>query len=1004
MSDNIKVAGYVKKVVYNGNIEYRNFNPDLVGLQLTSDGGTPLFTMGNFSITTNMDPKQNKNYNIGGFSEFYSLDNLAPSAEMVQTLLSDNAGVILNLDKSKLNYYALFGSLTEFVRVSLENIITKWPAALYVTPFSVNGLGQSTVSPTYQDYSYDIISDTSTFKVNTSLLSNKFEINYLKNGTIAYTFNETNDMRNLTVNYASYVIYTNNVEYDVIGFTGSTELTNDYIYFKVKGDVFSGISPTIVYHIKPNKINEDLFFNGLNNFESYLLNRETLPKYKAVFNIPTTSEGGVLIYNDIEIIWPVTDGYNIDFDGGGYLDYASQLVEIATNYDNNTSNLMNRFLVSESISAFDTTPVHLDEEHLDTSGQKVNKTLNIYGRAFDDFNAYITSISFANVVTYNKQDNMPDKFLKNLASVLGWDVVSSILGNDLLTNYVKTSQSNYTGQAVGLTPVQADIELWRRIILNTPWIWKSKGARKSIEFLLNFIGAPKGLVEFNEYVYLVDKPIDVDLFQTLLELNGLDTDLSLYPIDSDGYPYFLPNTDSLYFQNDGLWYRETGGSGATIDILTGNNPHLGPYDGGFKYINQLITLIPNFSAVTITGETVVTGSTNLFTNYNLGDITDYSGETYVDVVNLDGTNISDCVVVTSEIISDPMPTETYNDCGCPSPIGDDDSLSICIEKIDKPVDKPCGRLAKQPIPNNETGYYVFEYYQYNQDGSIYSINGVPVMETSIFTDRECCKALNGKPVYTDVVDSNTGDIQSGYACCFSDNCGCSVSCNWYLNPEPYYIIGQSLPYLTFTTLYGVGVNKMVFPDASACPTDWAIPVANFTDPFTGEIGYAYKLTEYGLQNYQTLVTLYNNRAEKGDCCGFNWPVLSAPIISYSLLDRLTVYKGPDTFVFPFITDSPQVVKCKVLNPQDYYFNLSVRATGSETAWTYSPITIGTQLYMSNVLGANPYNALNGNYAISVNSLTSTQNTGLQANQKYVVQITNGVVTNIINFNTLPACK
>ena len=46
------VAGYTKKEVYNGKIEYRPFNPDLVGLQLASDGGTPLFTMGNFSITT----------------------------------------------------------------------------------------------------------------------------------------------------------------------------------------------------------------------------------------------------------------------------------------------------------------------------------------------------------------------------------------------------------------------------------------------------------------------------------------------------------------------------------------------------------------------------------------------------------------------------------------------------------------------------------------------------------------------------------------------------------------------------------------------------------------------------------------------------------------------------------------------------------------------------------------------------------------------------------------
>jgi hypothetical protein len=51
----IKVAGYAKRTFGNG--EYRPFSPDLVGVQIASDGGTPLFTMGNFSITTNMDPK-----------------------------------------------------------------------------------------------------------------------------------------------------------------------------------------------------------------------------------------------------------------------------------------------------------------------------------------------------------------------------------------------------------------------------------------------------------------------------------------------------------------------------------------------------------------------------------------------------------------------------------------------------------------------------------------------------------------------------------------------------------------------------------------------------------------------------------------------------------------------------------------------------------------------------------------------------------------------------------
>ena len=70
LTGTISVPGYVKKTVYNGNIEYRNFNPDLVGLQLTSGGGTPLFTMGNFNITTNLDPKLNKNFVTSQFSKF----------------------------------------------------------------------------------------------------------------------------------------------------------------------------------------------------------------------------------------------------------------------------------------------------------------------------------------------------------------------------------------------------------------------------------------------------------------------------------------------------------------------------------------------------------------------------------------------------------------------------------------------------------------------------------------------------------------------------------------------------------------------------------------------------------------------------------------------------------------------------------------------------------------------------------------------------------------------
>ena len=60
MAKKVKVAGYSKKVTYDyGNIQYRNFDPDLVGLQIAANGGASLFTFGNFNITTNLDPKLN---------------------------------------------------------------------------------------------------------------------------------------------------------------------------------------------------------------------------------------------------------------------------------------------------------------------------------------------------------------------------------------------------------------------------------------------------------------------------------------------------------------------------------------------------------------------------------------------------------------------------------------------------------------------------------------------------------------------------------------------------------------------------------------------------------------------------------------------------------------------------------------------------------------------------------------------------------------------------------
>lgn len=849
-SNRIRVAGYAKKLTFIDGIEYTDFTPSLVGLQFASDGDTPLFTMGNFAITTNVDPRPSRIFITNRFSNFVTLTDLDTTLTESQTILADNATAILNLNKQNLNYYALFGSLTEFIRVSLEDIIMKWPASIYMLPYTTTSSGSLLQGFTFEDYQYDSLTEIASFKINVNFIINRYNINFLNSGAILNNFNGGNDLRNMTVNYQSYAVLNDNQEYPVIDFTGATSTTNDYIYFKVKGNPFSGQTNSFLpFHIKPNKTKVDSFFNALPNFENYLLSRDVTPIYTSTFKYPIKSDSGLILYVTKTLTWPVSDGYNIDFDTEQYFLYVNNLLEISNNNDLTQSNLMNRFLVSESITMFDTTPVFISDIEMDDTGGKINKTLQIYGVSFDIINNYISGIAFANTVSYDKLDNTPDIYLKNLANTLGWELISSVLENNLLTNYIETSNSSYSGQSVGLTPFEADIELWRRIILNSPWIWKSKGTRKGIEFLLKFIGAPKGLVSFNEHIYKADGPIDVDLLTQVLELNGLSTDLSTYPIDQDGYPRPLPDTQDIYYQGNGLWYRETGGVDSTIDILTGNNPHLGPYDRGSKYINQFKTLIPNFSAVTISSVTTTTDSTNLYTNYDLGTFDEgVSTATTVDTVTAyqNDLDLTGCVVFEAKIEVDPNPTQVLNDCGCEVDTPDN-VLSLCLSLNPNETEPSCDDNIVSVFQTTSLGVLIVNQQQFNPDGTVYTNpNGSPALTKTQFISTECCKFFGGLPFYYEEYEGNQLN-NAGYYCCYDGGkCGCKLTCNWSALSTALVLDGN--PYIQFQTPQGL--NRVVTPDGCHCIPSFSAPIPNITDPYTGDVGYGCQLTSIGVTDLQ----------------------------------------------------------------------------------------------------------------------------------------------------------
>ena len=631
MSDKkVKIVGYAKKEFFDGNIEYRNFSDDLVGFQITSKGGTPLFTNSNFTITTNLDNKLTKSFNTGNFTDYLTLDDVKD--ESVIPNFTTTTKLTLNSDKSDLSMYALFGSLSEFIRVSLEEIIIDWPASLYVRENDL--INPLSTGNTIENYIFDNVRNESSFIINKNRVENNFNINFDISNNLNNTFNSTNEIRDLVSSYSKYVIDFDNKSFEIIDFTGISE-TNEYLKFLVKGNPFQQNPNDFIerYHIRPNNIIVEEFFSGLSDFKSFVLNRLSLPKYSATFNFPVEGNDGVIVFQSEKLSWPVSDGYNIDFNTTEYITFATRLFEIAENYDNNSSDLINRELTSESISDFDTVRSS-DGEIIESESQKMNSTLRIYGREYDEINKYIKGISFANVITYDKKNNTPDNTVKNIARVLGWELTSSILENDLISTFLVTKDSSYSGHSRGLTKYESEIELWRRLILNTPWIWKSKGTRKAIEFLLDFIGTPKGLINFNEYVYVSENNLDVNEVRLIMDELFGTREIDSLSIDGEGFPRVqrngtIINGSETYFQKGGNWYRQTGGENSNIDILKGNNPHMGPYDAGKEFLSQFNNLIPNFSGVTLSGQTNYTQNKNIFINYNNGLISDLSVETVI---------------------------------------------------------------------------------------------------------------------------------------------------------------------------------------------------------------------------------------------------------------------------------------------------------------------------------------------------------------------------------------
>ena len=585
---------------------------NIVGLQTVRGGG---LTQGNFDFQYSLGEKVTRTFNIGVFQKPINLEDLdLDSVNQSRELLAKEFRVYPNYDLSQVTNFTIYGSLKKRMEVSVQRIINFFPAGLEI-------------NETYYDYStgttaynisYDLSENETTLTISVSRIKNPFELDYSVNSAINLQNREQefSPIRDITNRYRDYALYHNGIPYQIVDFIPSSSLTNGTIQLILIGNPFSGQSITYdTLLIKPNDYyTEKSFTEDFDEVEKFLLNRLAVPIYTATFNVPTETNNNLIANVSKSVTWFKDGIWNLDIRTNNYARYLEQLGSIAEDFDVYKTNLIARFLVTESLLEFDT-PDH-----------KVNKILQIYGRSFDQIKQFIDALAFMNSVNYNPGNDIPSMLLKNLAQTLGWSTNISPITNEGFLNsvYASSGITQYAGFSRELTPTELNYQFYRNLILNSAYLFKSKGTRRSIEFTLRLVGAPDALIEFNEHVYLADQRINMRQFdQQFLQISGgtyidestvynqndvftiwgvpytgftsftqvylVDQTREDYPVDRFGYPSSPVQTEEYFFEKGAGWFESTPQHRSpeevnpSLSVFTGNNPTVQTYLQPFTY-------------------------------------------------------------------------------------------------------------------------------------------------------------------------------------------------------------------------------------------------------------------------------------------------------------------------------------------------------------------------------------------------------------------------------------
>lgn len=566
----------------NNGIIYENDHITIIPNDGIYDNEMTLFSESNFKFKVRTDKTNKKKHVRGSFVKPLSGNDVWTLNDLKDVEKSDESRIVLKPNYSSLKDFAYYGSAVELIKATVNSVVQNFPGGLQ---YYINGPAVYT-------------NDNEKWY----LVSNEFEIDCWNGGDILSETNVKNPMRVIMASYKNYedkngkelkkpIILLNKTTCPK-SIIGTVKLNSETLSIYMDGDgkkylvsKKQGVKDENNIIIKVKSAIVDKYWSTMDDFERVLLNRDTFPPYKAIFETPYENEVG-FFYENQSYMWPTVndDNFTPDITTGAFQGYLESLISLATFHDEYDSDNIWRMMTHESIKNLDWTftsnqdGIEQDLSEFDTRG--IGAMTRIYGRQFDDIKRYIDNIKSTNSVTYDEKNNIPDYFLSDTVEHFGWEAYNVANFNDIILPEISNS-ANTIHTTSGKTSDYVNSSFLRRLILNSPYIQSMKGTRRGIEAILNMFGytydkniASAGTFKIDEYVYTIDSALTYSKAKQLRTAGeyayGDNTEnlMEGYPVApviigdniDDERTYLIPWFDNkqtyrnpFYFQGKGGW-------------------------------------------------------------------------------------------------------------------------------------------------------------------------------------------------------------------------------------------------------------------------------------------------------------------------------------------------------------------------------------------------------------------------------------------------------------------